>query len=306
MMCNSWVVRAMGIVVRAARVAPRVALAVTVMAVPAAAITYDVSLDAGQELPPPTLNGATPTGMATVDVNTITGETSVSGSYSGMTSDVMAAHLHGLAGPTETIGVIFGFTVSGGTSGTFTGSDTLSPDNLSGLLAGQTYLNVHTANNNPGEIRGQVVDSDIRVFNLLLSPDQAVPAPTLGGATPSGEANVVVDTSSGEVEVSGTYTGMTSDVTAAHLHGLAAPGEAIGVIFGFDVSGGTSGTFSGASTLSAENLAGLLAGQTYLNVHTVMNGPAEIRAQVIPEPATGILAGCCAALAFLFVRRRRR
>ena len=266
------------------------------------AITFDVSLDSSQEVPAPNLNGASPSGTASLEVNTITGAVTVDGSYSGTTSDVMAAHLHGLAAPGQTAGVIFGLNVSGGMSGTLTGSSTLSSDDLSGLLAGQTYLNVHTADNGPGEIRGQVVDQDIKVFSLTLDAEQEVPSPTLNGSTPTGSATVVVDTSSGEVEVSGTYSGMTSDVVSAHLHGLAATGQTAGVIFGFDVSGGTSGTFAGADTLSSENLAGLLAGQTYLNVHTMDNGPGEIRAQV-PEPGMSglFLVGI---LTWLVQRRR--
>ncbi len=265
-----------------------VTITIGVMYGTANGITFDVNLDANQEVPPPTLNGTNPSGSATVNVNTITSDVTVSGSYSGMTSDVGAAHLHGLAGPGEATGVIFGFDVGGGATGTFTGSDVLSSESLAGLLAGQTYLNVHTANNGPGEIRGQVVDPNIEVFNLLLDASQAVPSPILNGSSPSGMATVVVDTSSGEIEVSGNYSGMTSDVMAAHLHGLAAPGETATVIFGFDVTGGIDGTFSGADTLSSENLAGLLAGQTYLNVHTANNGPGEIRAQV-PEPASCLL-----------------
>jgi hypothetical protein len=131
------------------------------------AITFDVSLVANQEVPPPTLNGANPSGSAAIDVNTITGDVTVSGSYSGMTSAVGAAHIHGLAGPGEATGVIFGFDVSGGTTGTFTGADVFSADNLAGLLAGQTYLNVHTANNGPGEIRAQVPEPASCMLLLL-------------------------------------------------------------------------------------------------------------------------------------------
>ncbi len=187
----------------------------------AQAITYDVSLDSAQEVPAPTLNGSTPSGTATVDVNTLDGSISISGTYTGMTSNVSASHLHGLAPAGTATGVILPVPPSGGTSGTFGGSGILAATDLDGLLDGLTYLNVHTANNGPGEIRGQVVDSDIEVFRIGLDAMQEVPAPTLGGASPFGNATVVVDTSTGEVEITGSYTGTTSNVTAAHLHGLA-------------------------------------------------------------------------------------
>lgn len=268
------------------------------------AIVYDLLLDSSQSVPSPNLGGATPSGTATVDVNTLTGDVSVSGNYTGLTSDTSATHLHGLAGPGAGAGVLFGLTVDGGTAGNFTGNGSLSASNLAGLLAGQTYVNLHTTNNGPSEIRAQVVDNDIRVFQIGLDPGQAVPAPGLMGATPAGQAIVVVDASTGDVEISGTYSGVTSAVTAAHLHGLAGPGAATGVIFGFSVDGGTTGNFSGASTLSADNLAGLLAGNTYLNVHTSNNGPGEIRGQVVPEPSSLVvlLAG---AFALIVAGRRK-
>ena len=269
------------------------------------AITYDVALDTAQEVPAPTIDGSTPSGMATVDVNTLDGSVSVTGTYTGMTSDVSASHLHGLAPAGSATGVILPLTATGGTAGTFGGPGTLSAMELDGLLDGLTYLNVHTANNGPGEIRGQVVDSDIQVFRIGLDAMQAVPSPVLNGDSPSGSATVVVDTSTGEVEITGSYTGTTSDVTAAHLHGLAPPGEAVGVIFGLTATGGTSGTLSGSGTLDAMQLTGLLAGETYVNVHTVNNGPGEIRGQV-PEPSTMTIALLGAVLGLSFARRRCR
>ncbi len=252
------------------------------------AIEFNVGLDPSQAVPPPALNGASPSGSATVDVNTITGDVSVAGDFAGLSSPATAAHLHGLAPAGSAAGVIFGFTVDADTSGSFTGSGTLAPADVDGLLDRLTYVNLHTSMNPPGEIRGQVVDDDILVFRLPLEPGQAVPLPTLDGASPTGMARVVVDKSSGDVEVVGTYSGMTSDVTAAHLHGLAPAGAAAGVIFGFSVSGGTDGTFSGAGMLTPDDLSGLLSGETYVNIHTSGNPPGEIRAQV-PEPSSAFL-----------------
>jgi hypothetical protein len=267
------------------------------------AIDYNISLDTAQEVPAPNLGGATPSGTATVSVNTITGDVSVTGSFAGLTGPASAAHIHGLAPPGEGVGVLVPLTADAAASGNLSGGGNLSGANLTGLLHGQTYVNVHTAMNNPGEIRGQIVDDDIRVFELLLNTAEEVPVPNLGGATPSGTATVVVDTSTGLVEITGTYTGMTTDVSAAHLHGLADPGEPAGVIFGFDTTGGMDGTFSGTATLSAEHLAGLLEGKTYVNVHTAMNSPGEIRAQVVPEPHALLL--CLLGAMPLLARRRR-
>ena len=169
------------------------ALAALVFAQPASAVLFHVALDAAQEVPAPTLGGATPSGTATVDLDTTTGNININGNYSGMTSNVDNSHLHGLAAPGATAGIIFGLSNSGGTTGSFNGSSTLSPSDLAGLLAGETYINIHTVNNSPGEIRGQVVDPDIRVIKVRLDADQEVPAPNIGSSSPTGMATVVVD-----------------------------------------------------------------------------------------------------------------
>ena len=126
----------------------------------------------------------------------------------------------------------------------------------------------------------------------------------LGGATPTGSATVDVDTTSGAFSITGSYTGMTSNVNAVHLHGLAPVGVDSAVIFSLSFSGGMTGTFLGSSTLSAANLSGLLDGLTYIIVRTSNNPVGEIRGQVIvPEPSTLGLLG--AGLIGLFMRRKR-
>ena len=84
---------------------------------------------------------------------------------------VRAAHIHGPAGPGEGAGVIvplFGGPETGPVNGqlvagTFTAAsitaDDISMDSLLVLMAnGQSYVNVHTAENPGGEIRGQITD----------------------------------------------------------------------------------------------------------------------------------------------------
>jgi len=145
--------------------------------------------------------------------------------------------------------------------------------------------------------------AEIIVIEVDLSFADEVPAPVVTGFSPTGSATVTINTDTLFVEIMGTYSGMTSNVNNAHLHGLAAPGAIASPIFTLAHDGGTSGTISGSATLSAGNFQGLLDGLTYINVHTVNNASGEIRGQVIvPTPGSMALMG----LAGLTAMRRRR
>jgi len=120
----------------------------------ASAQTFTVPMDGTKEVPPVPTAG---TGTATVTLNTTTGAVTISGNYTGMTSTVNMAHLHGPAGPTGVAGIILGCAVTGGTTGTFAGSGTLTATQVGFVMTGMTYVNVHTIMFGSGEIRGQVV-----------------------------------------------------------------------------------------------------------------------------------------------------
>jgi len=113
-------------------------------------------LTSAQEVPATGSGGG---GTCTVTLDDVTGAVSVTGSFTGLTSNATAAHIHGLAGPGANAGIIVGLTETGGTSGNVGGGGTLSPAEITGMLNGQTYINVHTTNNPGGEIRGQVTAS---------------------------------------------------------------------------------------------------------------------------------------------------
>lgn len=117
--------------------------------------TVTVLLTGGAEVPP---NPSTATGFAEVTVDTVTRLIQVSGEFEGLTTGVTAGHLHGLANPMQTAGVLFGFTVPvGATSGAFSGSGILSVANFDGLMNNLTYVNIHSTTFPGGEIRGQVI-----------------------------------------------------------------------------------------------------------------------------------------------------
>jgi hypothetical protein len=86
--------------------------------------------------------------------------TLTSGSYSGLLGGATASHIHGPAAPGVPAGVLIPLTltVPGGTAGGLTGSGTLSAANVTDMLNGLLYVNVHSSVFTSGEIRGQLYE----------------------------------------------------------------------------------------------------------------------------------------------------
>jgi hypothetical protein len=128
------------------------ALTTTVLlAGPASAETFKVALDAKSEVPP---NASTATGTADVDYDPATKKLSWKLTYSGLTGPAMAAHFHGPAEAGKNAGVAVAIPNAG--SSPAEGSATLTDAQAADFEAGKYYINVHTAANPGGEIRGQV------------------------------------------------------------------------------------------------------------------------------------------------------
>jgi hypothetical protein len=131
-----------------------------------------------------------------------------------------------------------------------------------------------------------------------------------GNASPgTGVGSATLDDVTGAMSVSGSFSGLTGLTNNAHVHCCSTPPTPAGILFGITfTNGATSGTFSGNATLTPANVANVLNGLSYVNIHTTTFGGGEIRGQIVnpvPEPATfGILAiGACGLLA---IGRRSR
>jgi CHRD domain len=74
--------------------------------------------------------------------------------YSGLTGPATAAHFHGPAEPGKNAGVVV--PIQNIATSPAEGSATLTDAQAADLTAGRYYVNVHTAANPGGEIRGQV------------------------------------------------------------------------------------------------------------------------------------------------------
>jgi hypothetical protein len=118
---------------------------------PAFAEKMKATLEAKSEVPP---NASAGTGTADIDYDAATKKLSWKLSYSGLTGPATAAHFHGPAEPGKNAGVAVA--IPNATTSPTEGSATLTDAQAADLMAGKYYVNVHTAANPGGEIRGQV------------------------------------------------------------------------------------------------------------------------------------------------------
>lgn len=117
----------------------------------AATVTYKAAMTGKSEVPANTTAG---TGEVTATYDTATKKLTWKGTYSGLTGPATAAHFHGPAGEGKNAGVLI--PISPATS-PLEGSATLTDAQAKALQDGEVYVNVHTAANKGGEIRGQLV-----------------------------------------------------------------------------------------------------------------------------------------------------
>ena len=131
--------------------------AVVALAGPASAAEKKLSatLDGKSEVPATTSSG---TGTATMTYDDASKKLTWHVKYSGLSGPATAAHFHGPAEAGKNAGVAVAIpNIAAGASGNeVEGSATLTDAQAADLLAGKYYVNIHTAANPGGEIRGQV------------------------------------------------------------------------------------------------------------------------------------------------------
>lgn len=113
----------------------------------AATETYSATLAPGAGI----TSSGKGTGAFTFDPETKTLTYTVE--HEGLSGPAMAAHIHGPADPGGSAGVAVPFADA---ASPITGTATLTDAQVADLQAGKYYVNVHTAANRGGEIRGQI------------------------------------------------------------------------------------------------------------------------------------------------------
>jgi hypothetical protein len=116
----------------------------------AAMMNFKANMSGKTEVPPNTTAG---TGTVTATYDTDSKKLTWKGTYSGLTGPATAAHFHGPAAAGKNAGVMV--PIAPATS-PLEGSATLNDAQAKALMDGDMYVNVHTAANKGGEIRGQL------------------------------------------------------------------------------------------------------------------------------------------------------
>jgi CHRD domain-containing protein len=117
----------------------------------AATTTYKAALSTTAEVPP--VQGAAK-GSAAINVDTATKAITWRIEYSGLSGPAAAGHIHcgAAAGANAGVAVSFGDKLAS----PIQGSGTMTDAQMADLQAGKCYVNIHTAANKGGEVRGQL------------------------------------------------------------------------------------------------------------------------------------------------------
>jgi hypothetical protein len=100
--------------------------------------------------------------------------------------------------------------------------------------------------------------------------------------TPSGQVTGTLDTVTNKVTYKITYSGLSGPVVAAHFHGPAIAGQEAGVLL--PIPGPYASGMQGTLTANTTTEKAILAGKTYVNLHTAKYPMGEARAQMQVSP----------------------
>jgi len=226
-------------------------------------LIYGCVLSNLQEVPP---NASTALGGGQFVIDTTANTMTYRIVYTGLSAAETAAHIHGYAAPGVNAGVVHPLPAGPVKTGmwNYPAADEAS------ILAGMTYVNIHSAILGGGEIRGQIVP-----FNALLDGAQEVPPVATAGR---GFGVFTIDTATNQLNYYVAFAGLSSAETAAHIHGFALQGTNAGVKQGLPLGNPKVGSWNYAEA----DEASILAGQCYVNIHTMNFPGGEIRGQVAP------------------------
>ena len=111
------------------------------------------------------------------------------------------------------------------------------------------------------------------VYRARLSPMPTTPQTV---TEILGEGEVILTLSGNTLEVSGTFSDMSSIATGAHLHN-GPPAQPGPVVHTLEIDEATGGEISASLELTDEQVKALRNNALYVQVHSVNNAPGELR-----------------------------
>ena len=120
---------------------------------------------------------------------------------------------------------------------------------------------------------GMMGNSKVALNATLNGAQEVPPVPTAATGAMTGSLDRGTKTLTWTVS----YSGLSGPVAAAHFHGPAAAGVNAGVVQPITVS---ASPMQGSAQLTDAQIADLLAGRWYVNIHTAARPGGEIRGQV--------------------------
>lgn len=258
----------------------------------AAHANFTASLNGSQEIP---AVSTTASGTAALTYTNANGLNFLI-SFNGLSGAITGAHFHygeqGTSGPVvkDLAALIVGNNIQGSWKSTDTQplNDTL----LTALLTGRIYVNVHTAANPGGEIRGQVALS--AGTHLMARMDGLQEVPSLISSSRGYCAVTLISVGGVGLVYNISVNGLTGSITGSHFH-MGKIGESGPVVKDLtaDVRGNNIiGVWktTGTSPLVDSLITALLTGGLYVNIHTSANPGGEIRGQLMPASGFGLMA----------------
>lgn len=224
-------------------------------------------------------NMSTATGNISGTYDEATGMVNLFVPFSGLSANATVSHIH-LAEAGVNGSIIVHLTVTPATSGSAVGSFMMPIANEAAFLSGDTYINIHNSIYPGGEIRAQLV------FTINTQPTYTISG-TLSGlnevppnmSTATGNITGTYHQSTGIVNLSVPFSGLSANATTSHIH-LAEAGVNGPIIVNLTVDPATSGNVVGSFNLPLMYEADFLSGGTYINIHNSIYPGGEIRAQL--------------------------
>lgn len=243
----------------------------------------------GQQENPAVINASGVSGVGYLTINpsaeTLVAKVSVEGFVPFLNAPIGPVHLHsGFAGTNGPVLLPLFPVGDSETSFSSTEADAIADIDFEQIAKGGTYINVHSAANGSGEVRGQVLTNQVAVVRTELQTQQTVPAVTTPSSQNVGGVGYLTfdkqDPSFTPV-ANVTVSGFESSAVHVHRGGVAGVAGPVQIAL-TDVSPSDApGTVFSATAGEIFSLQGLLNGVYYFNAHSAANPAGEIRGQIL-------------------------